>query len=362
VVGWWNAGTEQMEHIIEYTPLGRVRLLAPDGSERCEEEGTGRDCVREFGLPQFGFASAYRSERSGLTYMRNRWYSTRLGQFLSHDPAGFADSHNLYAYASGDPVNFWDPFGLDPTSTADTRPETPEVPQYVKEFGAGAATEMAWTAGKSLLMANPVVLGAVGGYSLYSTGLDVLRARSASEGFDIANERLNPFMRTGRAWQAVQNAGSPDEKGAAVVRALEETATTALIVGGAAAASRGAAKDLGTRLLRDESGSVKILPDGTSSRAARREVMRQEDIPTSQQPSSQSRNESGRSYEYEVPQAGGGTEIKSVQQQTLDQSHPGQGHWEAGPVKINQETGEVRTNQYGRPKLKSDKSKVDYDE
>ncbi|MDZ4153171.1 pre-toxin TG domain-containing protein, partial [Methylicorpusculum sp.] len=98
-----------------------------------------------------------------------------------------------------------------------------------------------------------------------------------------------------------------------------------------------------------------------TSGQARREVMREQGIPTSQQPISQSRNSSGYEYQYEVPKSGGGTEIKSVQQQTLDSSHPGQGHWEAGSVKTDPLTGEVRMNDYGRPKLTNDKSKVNYD-
>lgn len=96
------------------------------------------------------------------------------------------------------------------------------------------------------------------------------------------------------------------------------------------------------------------------SREARREVMREQGIPTSQTPMSQSRNASGREYTYEVPKRGGGTEIKAVQQQTLDRSHPGQGHWEGGAVKTHPRTGEVRMNPYGWSRLTSDKSKVDY--
>lgn len=88
--------------------------------------------------------------------------------------------------------------------------------------------------------------------------------------------------------------------------------------------------------------------------------MRDQDIPTSQQPISQSKNASGRSFEYEVAAPGGGTEIKSVQQQTLDRSHPGQPHWEAGRVKTDPLTGEVRMTAHGRPKLTNDKSKVNY--
>lgn len=96
----------------------------------------------------------------------------------------------------------------------------------------------------------------------------------------------------------------------------------------------------------------------STSRAARREVMRKEGIPTSQQPTSQSKNASGREYSYEVPKAGGGTQTKSVQQQTKDRSHQGQPHWEAGKVKTD--NGKPRMNNYGRPKLENNKSKVDY--
>jgi RHS repeat-associated protein len=98
-----------------------------------------------------------------------------------------------------------------------------------------------------------------------------------------------------------------------------------------------------------------------TSREARRKVMQEEKIPTSQQPISQSKNSSGMEYRYETPKPGGGTEIKSVQQQTLDRSHPNQGHWEAGTVKTDPMTGEIRMNDYGRPKLVNNKSKVDYD-
>ena len=103
-------------------------------------------------------------------------------------------------------------------------------------------------------------------------------------------------------------------------------------------------------------GSEKTLE---TSRAARREAMRDAGIPTSQQPKSQSKNASGREYTYEVPKNGGGKQTKSVQQQTLDSSHPGQNHWEAGKVKTDRD-GNTRMNNYGRPKLDSDKSKVNY--
>ena len=97
----------------------------------------------------------------------------------------------------------------------------------------------------------------------------------------------------------------------------------------------------------------------STSRAARREVMWKEGIPTSQHPKSQSKNSSGREYSYDVPKKGGGTQTKSVQQQTKDRSHQEQPHWEAGKVKTD-DHGNIQLNRYNRPKLTNSKSKVNY--
>ena len=56
----------------------------------------------------------------------------------------------------------------------------------------------------------------------------------------------------------------------------------------------------------DHQASKAIEKSVSTSRAARREVMRKEGIPTSQQTRSQSKNSSGREYSYDVPQKGGG--------------------------------------------------------
>ena len=104
---------------------------------------------------------------------------------------------------------------------------------------------------------------------------------------------------------------------------------------------------------------IKVVENtATTSRAARRSVMRKEGIPTSQQPLSQSKNSSGREYSYKVPKKGGGTQRKSVQQQTMDSSHKDQPHWEGGEVKSD--NGRTRMNNYNRPKLVNKKSKVNY--
>jgi len=51
---------------------------------------------------------------SGFQYMRNRYYDALTGRFTQEDPIGLAGGYNLYGFASGDAVNFSDPFGLCP--------------------------------------------------------------------------------------------------------------------------------------------------------------------------------------------------------------------------------------------------------
>jgi len=57
-------------------------------------------------------STAFKSPATGLVYFRNRWLSTRTGEWLSQDPLGAVDSANLYAFNAFDAVNFWDPMGL----------------------------------------------------------------------------------------------------------------------------------------------------------------------------------------------------------------------------------------------------------
>lgn len=51
-------------------------------------------------------------DASGQVYQRNRYYDPGTGRFTQEDPIGLAGGLNLYGFASGDPVNFSDPFGL----------------------------------------------------------------------------------------------------------------------------------------------------------------------------------------------------------------------------------------------------------
>ena len=59
----------------------------------------------------FGYCGEYIDNESGLIYLRNRYYDTADGRFITEDPV--KDDLNWYAYCAGDPVNFVDPSGLE---------------------------------------------------------------------------------------------------------------------------------------------------------------------------------------------------------------------------------------------------------
>ena len=249
-------------------------------------------------VPQYGYTGR-EPDATGFVYYRARYYDPSMGRFTQRDPSGFGGGINAYAYVNGNPINFNDPQGLVANWTVETT--------------------------KSYFNDSPLGQAYNGNY-----------AETPSLPSWAAKELVDPYHQT------LENPVARLIVGLFTSGCIDETlGGLAIIYGGV--------KNINA-------------PKGVSSNSARREVMRQQDIPTSQQPISQSRNMSGRSYEYEVLKPGGGTQIKSVQQQTMDQSHLGQGHWEAGSVKTDPISGQVRSNQYGRPKLTNDKSKVNYDD
>lgn len=61
-----------------------------------------------------GSLAANGATGSGRLHRRFREYDPATGQFTNEDPIGLAGGANLYGFANGDPVNFGDPFGLQP--------------------------------------------------------------------------------------------------------------------------------------------------------------------------------------------------------------------------------------------------------
>ncbi|MEI3163790.1 MAG: RHS repeat-associated core domain-containing protein [Lachnospirales bacterium] len=59
----------------------------------------------------FGYCGEYLDKESGLIYLRNRYYDSESGRFISEDP--IKDGVNWYSYCGVNPINRIDPLGLD---------------------------------------------------------------------------------------------------------------------------------------------------------------------------------------------------------------------------------------------------------
>ena len=60
----------------------------------------------------FGFTGHYTHAASGLVLAPFRGYDPGTGRWLSRDPIGEEGGMNLYGYVSNNPVNLWDPLGM----------------------------------------------------------------------------------------------------------------------------------------------------------------------------------------------------------------------------------------------------------
>ena len=271
----------------------------------------GKEWNEELGLNLYDF------------HARN--YDPAIGRWLNVDPlAEEFYEWNPYAYTFNNPINFTDLTGM--------------APEDIRIKGANNSSVTIVTDLLDVTVDASSVVGDLGGnYTLQGddvliAALDIVGIVDPTGVADIAAASLE--AKNG-------NWGSALLSGMGVIPYVGDI---------------GKAGKVGKHLK-----TIEKAIDGAkanTSRAARREVMRKEGIPTSQQPKSQSKNSSGREYSYDVPKKGGGTQTKSVQQQTKDRSHQGQPHWEAGKVKTD--NGKIRINNYNRPKLENNKSKVNY--
>jgi RHS repeat-associated protein len=68
---------------------------------------------------EVGFTGHHHHAKSGLVLTWFRAYDADAGRWLSPDPLEEAGGMNLYGYIGGDPINGWDPYGLECDSYSD---------------------------------------------------------------------------------------------------------------------------------------------------------------------------------------------------------------------------------------------------
>lgn len=88
----------------EYFPYGGSAFIAGDR-------------VREVEMKEYRFCGKERDDATGFYYFEYRYYAAWIGRWLSPDPIGPEDDHNLYRYCFNNPVNLVDPDGLQATET-----------------------------------------------------------------------------------------------------------------------------------------------------------------------------------------------------------------------------------------------------
>ncbi len=273
--GWYNPGFANPQSYKRFQPFtvypqwdqrGEPGLgsTTDGGAWPCEGAGASKRCT--YPMPWSGlwgpngvaFLSTSRvwvgslvrdkREANGLLFRRNRYLDPATGRFTQPDPIGLAGGLNSYGFAEGDPVNYADPFGLNPCLVPVV---TPLCVEGAEAAAAGAVTVAARAAAtptgqrviasSAVLARNMMNSGVVRGVSTHAhhivAGASRFAAASRAKLADLTieiNEAANGVfvpaashlrMHTKAMYEAVEKAimaASTREEGLEVLRDLAD--------------------------------------------------------------------------------------------------------------------------------------------
>lgn len=166
---------------------GNVNYFYSDqiGSITVMTDGSGNPCYQSTFTPygkeeaiqtgcstQYKFTGYERDAETGLDYAFARYYNSRLGRFMSADPAGGApedpQSLNRYAYVGNGGPNFFDPVGMEKcvAPPGNSLPTTCDGGGYLTNTNANdvADVSMAWSDYGSIYVDVVYIENIDGGY------------------------------------------------------------------------------------------------------------------------------------------------------------------------------------------------------
>ncbi|MBK8915407.1 MAG: RHS repeat-associated core domain-containing protein [Phycisphaerales bacterium] len=114
----WSAGRLAAKY--EYDPYGNIVGPDADGDGNIAEESGPYAAVNPF-----RFSTKYLDSETGLYYYGYRYYSPRLGRWISRDPIGEYGGPGLKTFIANDPLNRLDAIGLQ-ASQPTTQPSCKE--------------------------------------------------------------------------------------------------------------------------------------------------------------------------------------------------------------------------------------------